>query len=77
MHENEKRLELSEVLIALSICSVTNPTVEQALDHLKDLEMCDAYSTYIVPDNELKTLKKLDVNLICEPKYYSEDYFIY
>ena len=77
LHENKKRLELSEVLIALSICSVTNPTVEQALDHLKDLSMTDAYSTYIVPDNELKTLKKLDVNLICEPKYYSENDFIY
>ncbi len=77
LHDNKKRLELSEVLIALSICSVTNPTVEQALDHLKDLSMTDAYSTYIVPDNELKTLKKLDVNLICEPKYYSENDFIY
>ncbi len=77
LHENKKRLELSEVLIALSICSVTNPTVDQALDHLKELSMCDAYSTYIVPDNELKTLKKLDVNLICEPKYYSENDFIY
>ncbi len=77
LHDNKKRLELGEVLIALSICSVTNPTVEQALDHLKDLSMTDAYSTYIVPDSELKTLKKLDVNLICEPKYYSENDFIY
>ena len=76
-HEDKKRLELSEVLIALSICSVTNPTVEQALSHLKDLAMCDAYSTYIVQDSELKALKKLDVNLICEPNYYSENYFIY
>ena len=77
LHEDKKRLELGEVLIALSICSVTNPTVENALDHLKDLSMCDAYSTYIVPDSELRTLKKLDVNLICEPKYYSENSFIY
>ena len=77
LHEDRKRLELSEVLIALSICSVTNPTVEQALDHLKDLSMMDAYSTYIVSENELKTLKKLDINLISEPNYYSENSFIY
>lgn len=77
LHESKKRLELGEVLIALSICSVTNPTVEQALNNLKELSMTDAYSTYIVPDSELKTLKKLDVNLICEPKYYSENDFIY
>ncbi len=77
LHDEHKRLELSEVLIALSICSVTNPTVENALDHLKELSMIDAYSTYIVPDNELKALKKLDVNLICEAKFYSEDSIIY
>lgn len=77
LHDNTKRLELSEVLIALSICSVTNPTVENALSKLKNLSMCDAYATYIIPDNELKTLKKLDINIICEPKYYSDNDFIY
>ena len=77
LHDNIKRLELSEVLIALSICSVTNPTVENALSKLKELSMCDAYATYIIPDNELKTLKKLDINIICEPKYYSDSDFIY
>ena len=77
LHESSKRLELSEVLIALSICSVTNPTVENAINKLKELSMCDAYATYIIPDSELKTLKKLDINLICEPKYYSDKDFIY
>ena len=77
LHDNSKRLELSEVLIALSICSVTNPTVENALNKLKDLSMCDAYATYIISENELKTLKKLDINVICEPKYYSDNDFIY
>ena len=77
LHDNSKRLELSEVLIALSICSVTNPTVENALNKLKELSMCDAYATYIIPNSELKTLKKLDINIICEPKYYSDNDFIY
>ncbi len=77
LHDSNKRLELSEVLIALSICSVTNPTVSNALKYLKDLEMCDAYSTYIISDNELKTIKKLGINIICEDNFYSDNSFIY
>ena len=77
LHKNSNRLELSEVLIALSICSVTNPTVLNALNYLKELDMCDAYSTYIVPDSELKTVKELGINLICEPNFYSDNEFIY
>ncbi len=77
LHENSTRLELSEVLIALSICSVTNPTVFNALKYLKDLEMCDAYSTYIISNSELKTVKELGINLICEPNFYSDNEFIY
>ena len=77
LHENSTRLELSEVLIALSICSVTNPTVLNGLKYLKELEMCDAYSTYIISNNELKTVKELGINLICEPTFYSDNQFIY
>ena len=70
-------LKLSEVLIALSICSVTNPTVEKALSCIKKLETCDAHSTYILPNDEIKALKSLKINITCEPKFYSEDAFIY
>ena len=77
LHDNSPRLELSEVLIALSICSVTNPTVANALKYLKDLEMCDAYATYIIPESELKTIKKIGINLICKPSFYSDNSFIY
>ena len=70
-------LKLSEVLIALSICSVTNPTVEKALDCIKKLEGCDAHSTFILPNDELKALKSLKINITCEPNFYAEDTFIY
>ena len=70
-------LKLSEVLIALSICSVTNPTVEKALDSMKKLEGCDAHSTFILPDDELKALKSLKINVTCDPTFYAEDTFIY
>ncbi len=68
-----KKLNLNDVLIALSICSVTNPTVEKALKKLKKLNNCDAYATYIVGLEDANALKSLLVNLICEPKFYNEN----
>ena len=74
---SKEPLKLSEILIALSICSVTNPTIDKALSCIKKLEGVDAHSTYILPNDELKALKALNINITCEPKFYSEDTFIY
>ena len=74
---SNKILQLPEVLIALSICSVTNPTIENALKVLSKLNSCDLYVTYIISESELKTLKSLGINVICEPKYHLENAFIY
>ena len=60
-------LNLSEVLIALSICSVTNPIIEKAINELDKLKGCDAHSSYILEKSELNALKNLGINLTCEP----------
>ena len=61
-------LDLSEVLITLSICSVTNPIIEKALNELENLRGCDAHSSYIIDKSELNALKNLGINLTCEPR---------
>ncbi len=61
-------LDLPEVLIALSICSVTNPIIERAINELEKLRGCDAHSSYILDKGELNALKNLGINLTCEPK---------
>lgn len=63
------KLNLHDVLIALSICSVTNPTIEKALSNLKLLQNADSYATYIVMGEDDSALRNLQVNLICEPKF--------
>jgi len=68
-------LNLQEVLITLSICAVTNPVVQKALNNLEKLKGCDVHATYIVNNGDLKTLKSLKVNLTCEPVYFND--FIY
>ena len=61
-------LSLPEVLIALSICSITNPIIERAINDLDKLRGCDAHSSYIIEKGELNALKNLGINLTCEPK---------
>lgn len=61
-------LNLSEVLIALSICSITNPIIEKAINNLDKLRGREAHSSYIVEKSELNVLKNLGINLTCEPK---------
>lgn len=70
-----KPLQLQEVLIALSICSVTNPMVGDALTKLEKLQNCEAHSSHIITNGDLKALKELKIRLTCEPKFYSNNIY--
>ena len=61
-------LNLPEVLIALSICSTTNPIIEKAINELEKLRGCEAHASYIIEKSELNALKNLGINLTCEPR---------
>ena len=65
-------LNVNEVLIALSICSVTNPIVEEALKKLSELSNLNAHATYILEGEDLRIFKKLKINLTCEPCFYDD-----
>ena len=61
------RLHTDEVLLALSISAATNPTSEMAMKALEKLDGCQMHSTVILSEVDLHTLKKLGVNVTCEP----------
>ena len=63
-------LNLPEVLIALSICAMTNPIIEKAINQLDKLKNCEAHASYIIEKSERNVLKNLGINLTCEPKTY-------
>lgn len=63
------RLTLSEVLTALSICSVTNPLAAKAMSNLKKLKGAEAHATYIVTGSDKRMLKDLQINLTCEDEF--------
>ena len=67
------RLLLSEVLTALSICSVTNPLAAKALAFIPKIKNSEAHSTYIITGNDKITLKELKINVTCENEFLEED----
>ena len=64
------RLHTDEVLIALAISAVTSPTAAAALEQLSNLSGCEAHSSVILAQADIKTFKKLGVNITCEPQYH-------
>lgn len=64
-------LSLKEVLIALSICSTTNPIIEKAIKNLDKLKHCEAHASFMVTNDDLSILRNLKINLTCEPIFYS------
>ncbi len=66
------RLHSDEILIALSMCAVTDPNAEKALDQLPKLRDCEAHCSVIYSSVDEKTMKKLGVRITCEPEYEVE-----
>ncbi len=58
----ESYLKLGEVLIALSICSTTNPVVKKVLENLDKLSGAELHSTHMLTDDELVILSNLGIN---------------
>lgn len=69
------RLHTDEVLLALSICAVTNPTAELALEQLSKLKGAQVHSTVILSNVDEKVFKRLGVDLTCEPKFHENRYY--
>jgi uncharacterized protein (UPF0371 family) len=73
MMNSGKRLLLSEILTALSICSVTNPLAEKALSFLSQIKNAEGHSTYIIMGNDKVTLNELKINITCENEFLDYD----
>ena len=66
------RLHTDELLVALSISAVTNPTAEIAMQQLEKLKGSEAHSTVILSQVDENIMKKLGVNMTCEPVYQTK-----
>ncbi len=68
-------LDLEETMIALAIAAATNPSVQQAISKLKELEGCEVHLSHIPTPGDEAGLKRLGVNLTSEPNFSTKDLF--
>lgn len=66
------RLHTDEVLIALSSSASTSSNARLALEQLSKLNGCQAHTSVKLSSVDVKTFKKLKVQLTSEPKYERE-----
>jgi uncharacterized protein (UPF0371 family) len=69
-------LDLDETLIVLGISAISNPAAKMALESLKMLRNCEVHITHIPTPGDEAGLRKLKVNLTCDPEYSSKSLFI-
>ncbi len=69
-------LDVDETLIVLSISALSNPAGQMALEKLKYLQDCEVHLTHIPSPGDEAGLRKLKVNLTCDPEYPGKSLFI-
>ena len=69
------RLHPDETLIALSITSATSEVAARVLAGLPKLRGCDAFFSVIISATDEALLKKLGINVCCEPKFERSGYY--
>ncbi len=66
------RLHTDEVLIALSASAANSKMARRALEQLPKLDGCQAHTSVMLSDIDIKTFKKLGVQLTCEAVYETD-----
>lgn len=61
------RLHTDEVLIALSVSALNDPNARKALEQLPKLKGCQVHTSVMLTDVDIKTFKRLGVDLTSEP----------
>ena len=63
------RLHIDEVLIALSISAATDPVAELALNQIPKLKGCQAHTTVMLANVDVRLFQRLSIQATSEPKY--------
>ncbi len=68
-------LDVEETLIMLGISAISNPAAQLAIEKLAELRNCEVHLTHIPTPGDEAGLRKLHVNLTCDPEYSSDNLF--
>jgi uncharacterized protein (UPF0371 family) len=70
-HRNP-RLHIDEVLLALSICALTDINARNALEKLDELRCCEVHTSVILSGVDENVFRRLKVNVTCEPHFENQ-----
>ena len=76
LHRKTISLDLEETFIALSISSTTNPVARTAMDQLPALAGCEVHLTHLPTPGDETGLRRLGVNLTCDPQFATNKLFV-
>ncbi|MCD8386749.1 MAG: DUF1846 domain-containing protein [Bacteroidales bacterium] len=69
------RLHTEEVLVALSVCALTDINARKAINALPQLRGCEAHASVILSQKDETIFRRLGINLTCDAVYqYSKLY---
>ncbi len=66
------RLHTDEILTALAICAATNPMAQRAMEQISRLRGSEAHSSVMLSAVDENTLRRLGINLTCDPKHQTQ-----
>ena len=69
MGSRNPRLHMDEVLIALSMCAVSDENAERAIAQLENLKGAQAHCTVILSQVDDNLFNKLGIQITCDPQY--------
>lgn len=69
-------LNLGETIVALSMSTATNPSVQLAVEKLKELRNCEMHMTHIPTPGDEAGLRKLGINLTTDPNFSTSNLFV-
>ena len=69
-------LDLEETLIMLGISAISNPAAQLAIEKLSCLRNCEVHLTHIPTPGDEAGLRKLHVNLTCDPEFSTKSLFL-
>lgn len=76
LHNSSGVLNLDDVLTALAISSTNNEKAAKTLKAITLLRGCEAHSTYMLSQAEEQTLKRLGINISCQPVFLNGNLFV-
>ena len=74
LHKNP-RLHIDEVLLALTISALRNDVAQKAKEQLSKLRGSEVHFTVIISEEDERVLRRLGINVSCEPRYETSRLF--